>query len=100
MAVGRQGAIVVAAMNHPFGNFNGAMMRVRAKKPKTCPEPTLRPSLRQAVLEAHRLATDMDTMGEVEVDFVRTTSESVDICVVGESKPIRVFGFTDQEEGS
>jgi hypothetical protein len=42
----------------------------------------------------------MDTMGEVEVDFVRTTSESVDICVVGESKPIRVFGFTDQEEGS
>jgi hypothetical protein len=103
VAVGRQGALVVAAMNnHPLGRFNGAMMRVRTKRPKTCPEPMLRPSLRQAVLEAHRLATDMDTMGEVEVDFMRRWPAigAVDLHVAGEEKPIRVFGFTDELEGA
>jgi hypothetical protein len=85
-------------MNHPLGRYNGAAMRVRAKL-RVAPEPVLRRSLRQAALEVHRLVSEIDMMGEVEIDFVRTTPESVDLYMVGEEKPIRVFGVTDQEEG-
>ena len=87
-------------MNHPLGRYNGAMMRVREKR-RPAPELVLRPSLRQAALEVHRLATDADMMGEGEVDFMRQRPElgAVDLHIVGEEKPIRCFGFTDQEEG-
>jgi hypothetical protein len=44
----------------------------------------------------------MDTMGEVEVDFMRRWPAigAVDLHVAGEEKPIRVFGFTDELEGA
>ena len=55
--------------------------------------------MRQAVLEAYRLATDMDMIGEVEVSRVQQRPEiaAVDLYVGGEEKPIRVFGFSDSD---
>jgi hypothetical protein len=77
-----------------------AAKRARARR-QNLPERVLRPSLRQAVLEAYRLATDADMMGEVEVGSVQQRPDlaAVDLYVVGEEKPIRVYGFTSDPEG-
>jgi hypothetical protein len=87
---------------NPFGRHGGLnIARARAKL-RPAPERVLRPSLRQATLEAHRLATDADMMGEAPVDSMRPRPElgAVDLHVTGEEKPIRVFGFTDELEGA
>ena len=87
---------------NPFGRHGGEVIaRARAKSRPAYEPPPLRPSLRQAVLEAHRLATGLDTMG-IGVDFMRRQPAlaAVDLYVVGEEKPIRVFGFTSDEEGA
>ena len=69
--------------------------RARAKRKPF--EPVLRSSLREAVLEAHRLATAADMMGDPPVDFIRRYPAlgMVDVYVAGEEKPIRIFGFSD-----
>ena len=82
---------------NPMGGFSPEMAkRARAKRKPLVR--VLRPSLRVAVLEAHRITTDLDTMGEAPVDFVRRhiASASVRLFVVGEAIPITVFGFTDE----
>ena len=84
---------------NPFGRHSGeALARARAKPRPAYEPPPLRPSMRQAVLEAYRLATDLDTLG-VGVDFIRRRPAlaAVDLYVVGEEKPIRVYGFTSDE---
>lgn len=87
---------------NPFGRHGGSVVAQARAKPKRAYEPPpLRPSLRQAVLEAHRLATGMDMMGE-PLDFIRRRPAlaAVDLYVAGEEKPIRVCGFTNEPEGS
>lgn len=76
-----------------------AIARARARR-KTRPEPALRPSMRQAILEANVIMSGLDTMG-IPIDYLRRQPALglVDILVVGEPMPIRVFGFTDEPEG-
>jgi len=83
----------------PMGAFNHeAAKRSRARRENPL-ERALRPSMRQAVLEAYRLATDMDTLG-AGLDFIQRLCAlaAVDLYVVGEEKPIRVYGFTDDPD--
>jgi hypothetical protein len=85
---------------NPFGRHNGeALARARAKPRPAYESPPLRPSMRQAVLEAYRLATDMDMMGE-PLDFIqrRPALAAVDLHVAGQKLPIRVYGFTSAPE--
>jgi len=80
----------------PHSHEMAARARARRGKPR---EVVLRPSMREAVLEAYRLATDMDTLG-AGLDFIQRLCAlaAVDLYVVGEEQPIRVYGFTDDPD--
>ena len=55
--------------------------------------------MREAVLEAYRLATDMDMLGAGLDSIQRLRAlAAVDLYVVGQEKPIRVYGFTDDPD--